>query len=130
MIEWINVTCKFCGLKLEGYKFFPPECTCDGYKSAREEWLELQLNDPDYQEVLTQEQYDEKYPKTFSGRKTVECKDGTHQMIMEARDFGEDEGLFVCIPFESGDDDAGLGWDFTKPDARAMLELLTEYFGR
>jgi hypothetical protein len=133
MREWIRTYCKFCDKELEDYKYFPPNCDCEGYKEAEEFERQQIENDPEHQEVLTTEQFNEKFPQTYLGERVVQDKDGTHKLKLEARNYQDGEGLTVWIPFprRDGDDDydegAGLCWDFTDGDAKALHELLTEY---
>jgi hypothetical protein len=134
MREWIKTFCKFCDKELEDYKFFPPDCTCSGYKEAKEFLRQQRENDPEHQEMLTPEQYNKKFPSVFKGERVVQDKDGSHKLKLEARKYDDGEGLCVWIPFPPMDGEdpedaegSGLCWDFTDKDAKALHELLTDY---
>lgn len=135
MREFIDYHCKFCKEKLENVSVIPPDCTCEGYTKAREEWLEEFRAQPDYQAPLDREEYDKKYPQTYLGERLVVDKDASHKIKLEARQYSESEGLTVWVPFpykKEGEEDedeegAGLCWDFTSGDADALYDMLGEY---
>lgn len=123
--EWIKVYCRFCNQPIEGWKVLPPGCMCEGYLQAREEWVEKQKEDPDYEPPLSEEEYNNKYPVTYSGERIVQDKDSMHKLCLEARQFDDGKGLCVWVPFENSN--AGLCWDMSEGDAQALYELLGEY---
>jgi hypothetical protein len=133
--DWIDYKCAFCKAILEKITVLPPDCDCEGYKTAHEEWLEEYRSRPDYQPPLVPEEYEKKYPVTYFGERLIFDKDGTHKLKLEARQYNGGEGLCVWIPFprldedgnETGEDNSGLAWDFTDYDAEALHDLLGEY---
>jgi hypothetical protein len=125
MKEWIKVYCRFCNKPFGDYKCFPPDCDCSEYQEAKSKWLEERKKEKDYEELLTLEEYDKKYPKVYFGSRTVKEKDSEHELNLEVRKYSDSVGLTVKIPF--GNSDAGLCWDFTNNDAIALYELLGEY---
>lgn len=133
--DWVKYICRYCDTEITDFKFIPPDCECEGFKEAKEKWLEEFRSQPDYEPPLEPEEYDEKYPQTFLGERLVTDKDSAHKLKLEARKYGDGEGLTVWIPFphkldeesEEESEGAGLCWDFTDKDAEALHDLLTEY---
>lgn len=120
--DWVKVFCKFCDKPLERNGYFPPGCDCEGYEKARKEYVDNLDRPP----PLTPEEFDKKYPVVYTGSRVVQDKDGTHKLILTARNYDGDIGLTVEIPFGE-DGKASLGWDFVQGDAEKLHELLSEY---
>jgi len=134
MTDWINYHCKFCNKKLENASILPPSCDCDEFVRVKEEWLEDYRNQPDYEKPLTSDEYNKKCPQTYFGERLVADKDGCHKLKLEARKYGDGEGLSVWHPFpykkedeEEEEEGGGLCWDFTSDDAAALHDMLGEY---
>lgn len=126
--DWIKYQCSFCNQYLEADSFIPPSCECDGARAAKEKWLEEIRSAPDYEPPLLPEEYNEKYPVTFSGKRKV----GDHSLRLEARKYKDGEGVCMWIPFNDEDEenDSGLAWDCSDDDAVALHELLGEYLNK
>jgi hypothetical protein len=144
----MRYVCNFCDQEIPGDSILPPDCECEGYKAERQRQIEEFKASDDYDPPLSKEDYDKKYPQTYKGERLVQDKDGIHKLKLEARKYGDGEGLTVWIPFpykleeklkdgleqagteeEDDGEGAGLCWDFTKPDAGALYDMLGEYLG-
>jgi hypothetical protein len=123
------VTCRFCGKVIDCSRYFPGDCDCEEWKRRHALWLEDYRNSADYQEPLSEEEYEKKYPVTFKG----ECQVEDQTLKLEARAYEDGEGLTVWKPFKKrdGDDedigDSGICFDFTDKDAKALYRLLAQY---
>lgn len=133
-----NYHCNFCDKKLDDGRVLPEDCDCEEYVKARDTMIEEYKNSDQYQKPMTREEYDEQYPVVFSSESLVQDQDEVHKLKLEARKYQNGLGFCVWYPIprdadeENIDDkdaeDSGLCFDFTDNDAKALYDMLTDFF--
>ena len=125
--DWVKHICQFCDKELEEFKLLVPECLCEEFQKAKDQYKqELKDSQPP---VVSEEEYDSKYPAVYLGERLIlnSTEEGAHKLKLEARKYEDGTGLCVWQTFPGISDDAGLAWDFSHIEAQALQDLLAEY---